>query len=364
MGQGEGMAAMMGAEAARAWSDSWGWRVGCNFIPSSAGNQLEMWGREGFDPETIKRELGYAAGLGMGLVRVFLHDLAWRADPDGLLEHLERFLGWAADEGMGVLPVLFDDCWHEPGALGPKPEPVPGVHNSIWLRSPGLRAARDPEARGALESYVKGIVGAFSCDKRVYAWDIYNEVGNFFLPHLSKPFPRKQLGILAAGLRFYLRPSPTLPLFREAARWAREARPSQPLTSPMWFEHGGLNAALFEESDIASFHCYGDARALESRIEALRPLARGRPLVCTEFMARPSGSLFETCVPVFKEHGVSCLCWGLVAGRTQTIHAWRDRAGGAEPALWFHDVLRGDGSPYRETEAELLRSTGGDKGIP
>ena len=158
------MARTISVDTVWTWDAAWGWRVGCNFIPSTAGNQLEMWGKDSFDAETIKRELGWAAGLGMGLVRVFLHDLAWRADPDGLLGRLDRFLGWAANEGIGVMPVLFDDCWHEPGSLGPKPSPVPGIHNSIWMRSPGLRVAKDPAARA---TYVKAIIGAFARSARL-----------------------------------------------------------------------------------------------------------------------------------------------------------------------------------------------------
>ena len=46
------------------------WIVGCNFIPSSAANQLEMWQAETFDPEGIARELGWAASLGFNTVHL------------------------------------------------------------------------------------------------------------------------------------------------------------------------------------------------------------------------------------------------------------------------------------------------------
>ena len=59
------------------------WRVGCNFIPSTAINQLEMWQADTFDLPTITRELGWAAGLGFNTARVFLHDLLWTADANG-----------------------------------------------------------------------------------------------------------------------------------------------------------------------------------------------------------------------------------------------------------------------------------------
>src|SRR5215470_11713974 len=63
-------------ERAAAWSREHPWLVGCNYIPSRAINQLEMWQADTFDPATIDRELGWAEGLGMNCVRVYLHDLA------------------------------------------------------------------------------------------------------------------------------------------------------------------------------------------------------------------------------------------------------------------------------------------------
>ena len=45
------------------------WLVGCNFIPSNAINQLEMWQAETFDPAVIDCELGWAAGIGFNTCR-------------------------------------------------------------------------------------------------------------------------------------------------------------------------------------------------------------------------------------------------------------------------------------------------------
>ncbi len=46
------------------------WPVGCNFIPSTAINQLEMWQKDTYDPNTIDRELGWAEQIGFNTVRV------------------------------------------------------------------------------------------------------------------------------------------------------------------------------------------------------------------------------------------------------------------------------------------------------
>ena len=86
------MATRWSMKRAWAWYDGQPWIVGCNFIPSTAGNQLEMWQADSFDIGTIKRELGWAGELGFNTVRVYLHDLVWQADPEGLKERMELFL--------------------------------------------------------------------------------------------------------------------------------------------------------------------------------------------------------------------------------------------------------------------------------
>ena len=320
---------------------------------------MEMWGAASFDRATIARELDFAAGLGMNALRVFLHDLAWSADPAGFLARFEAFLAMAAGRGLAVMPVLFDDCWHEPGNPGPHAGPRPGTHNSMWLRSPGLQAARSQSEAGRLEAYVRAVGGAHARDRRILAWDVYNEVGNFFLPHLSSPVPARQVKLLAVGLSLYLRPSPTLPLLRAAFTWCRSEDPDQPLTSPLWFQRRGLNRELIDLSDVVSFHNYRPAAELARQIAVLE--AEGRPLLCTEYLARPEGSRFESCLPVFETADVGCFNWGLVSGRTQTIFSWTDRGIG-EPALWFHDILRPDGSPFDPAETAALRKAAGRLG--
>src|SRR6186713_2682867 len=84
------------AEKANEWYASLPWLVGCNFIPSTAINQLEMWQETTFDPETIARELGWARDLGMNTVRVYLHDLLWLHDAAGFKQRIDRYLSIAA----------------------------------------------------------------------------------------------------------------------------------------------------------------------------------------------------------------------------------------------------------------------------
>lgn len=319
------------AEQAWEWYRAQPWLVGTNFIPSTAINQLEMWQAETFDPATIDRELGWAASLGMNTHRVFLHDLLWQIDRDGFVTRLDQFLSLCQKHGARPLLVFFDDCWNTNPAPGRQPTPQPGVHNSGWVQSPGEAVVTDPAAWGRLETYVRGVLEAFGQDERILGWDLYNEPGNRGL-----------------GER-------TLPLLEAVFKWARAANPSQPLTVGVWRAGvSPINELTLGSSDITSFHRYNFPPE-ELRAEIERLLALGRPVICTEYMARKFGSTFAAYLPVFKETGVAAYNWGLVSGKTNTIYAWGEPLPGVEPPLWFHDIFRADGSPYKADEVETIR---------
>lgn len=160
------------------WYKRQPWLVGCNFIPSNAINQLEMWQIETFDPETIDYELGWAASLGYNTVRVYLHDLLWDNSPDGFRVRIDQFLNIASGHHIRPIFVIFDDCWNSDFSLGKQPTPQPGVHNSGWIQSPGVKIVNDPYKWNRLERYVKGLLNAFRGDDRVLLWDLYNEPVN------------------------------------------------------------------------------------------------------------------------------------------------------------------------------------------
>jgi len=323
-------------ERARAWAGAQPWTLGCNYIPRTAINTLEMWQAATFDPLIIDQELGWAEDLGFNAVRVFLHYLLWQQDPGGFLKRLERFLEIADKHHIATMFVLFDDCWNAKFALGPQPAPRPGVHNSGWVQCPGPQLLESPERWAILETYTRGVVGFFREDRRVLAWDLYNEPGN------------SNYG------------SRSLPLLTNVFAWARAASPRQPLTVGIWDESAELaelNKLQAARSDIISFHSYQTKADAEKRIAALK--AYGRPLICTEYMARTAGSRFEDILPLFKANEIGAMNWGFVSGKTQTIFPWGSKEGGPEPAVWFHDVLRPDGAPYLAAEAELIRGLAG-----
>ena len=334
------------------WYKSRPWPVGCNYIPSTAINQLEMWQGETFDPTTIDRELGWAESLGFNSIRVFLHNLPWEHDRDGFLRRIDAFLAIADRHKVGVMLVLFDSVWDPFPAPGKQRDPRPGVHNSGWVQAPGLVILRDTARHAELEGYVKGVVGRFKDDKRVYAWDLINEPDNRNRSSYGKDEPEDKADL-------------ALSLLKKVFKWARDSEPSQPLTSGVWVgDWSGdrlapMDRYQLEESDVITFHDYSKPDRLKDRAASLRRF--GRPILCTEYMARPAGCTFDPCLGYLKDERVGAYNWGFVDGKSQTIYPWDSwqKRYTSEPPLWFHDVFRKDGTPYDPKEVAYIRRVTG-----
>jgi CubicO group peptidase (beta-lactamase class C family) len=340
---------------AQAWGKQQPWLVGANFTPASAINQLEMWQAETFDAAGIDRELTWAENLGMNTMRVFLHDLLWEQDSEGLSRRLDQFLTLCAKHKIHPMLVLFDSCWDPAPKLGKQPAPTPGVHNSGWVQSPGAAALQDETQWPRLKKYTQGLIAKFKEDPRILAWDIVNEPDNSNDSSYGKNnLKREPENKAALGFK----------LVREAIQWALEASPSQPITAAPWngdwSEDGKLtdfNRHLFQHSDIISFHNYGPPEEFVHRVQDLQRYQR--PIICTEYMARPVGSTFQGSLPIGKAQGVGMINWGFVAGKTNTIHPWKtwqEPTLTAEPEVWFHDLFRADGTAYRKEEVEFIKA--------
>ena len=341
-------------DEAWAWHRAQPWLTGCNFIPSTAINQIEMFSAATFDPETIRRELGWAAEIGFNTVRTYLHDVCWRDDREGFLARVDAYLEVAMSCGIRTLITIFDDCWHEP-KRGVQPLPRPGIHNSGWARSPGRDILMDRAAWGDLERYVRDLATTFGDDDRVLGWDVFNEVTNLVLPSRSMADAEREEAVVAMEVHRESQNAASVALMTEAFGWLRDEGVSQPLTAGIFYKNEALNKQMVELSDIVSFHHYRDADSLERFIAKMK--AWNRPLWCTEYLNRRDGCTFDSHMRVFAEEGIGCWNWGLVDGKTQTKWAWTDKAGGdVEPDVWFHDIFHSDGAPYDKTEVELLRS--------
>lgn len=339
-------------DRANRWYQAQGFLVGANYIPANAINQFEMFQPDTFDPRRIDTELGWARYYGHNTARVFLHDQLWTQDPRGFQARLGQFVDIAARHRIKPLFVFFDSCWDPHPKAGRQRAPRPGVHNSGWAQSPGADRLGDPRYVQVMHDYVTAVLTQFRSDDRVLGWDLWNEPDN--PAHQYQSTERSDKEQLVTNL---------LP---QVFRWARAVDPSQPLTSGVWHGDWGepkgrtpISDIQLANADVVSFHSYAEPAGFESRIGELTPL--GRPIICTEYMARPRGSTVESILPVAKRHNVGAINWGLVAGKTQTYFPWDswDHPYTAVPKVWFHDLLRPDGRAFQDSEGQTIRKLAG-----
>jgi hypothetical protein len=319
------------AEKASQWYNAHKWLTGADYIPSNAINQLEMWQAETFDPATIDKELGWAENIGFNTMRVFLHSVAWKQDPEGFKKRIDQFLTIADKHHIQPLLVFFDDCWNKDPKPGTQPAPKTGVHNSGWMQDPGDPYSKDSAVFPQLEKYVKDVMTTFAHDKRILLWDLYNEPGNSGKKEAS------------------------IPLLTKIFAWAREVNPDQPISAGLWaWDFEKLNTIQIANSDVITYHDYEEPQWHQRVIDLLK--VNGRPLICTEYMARPRNNRFSNTLPLLKKEKVGAINWGFVSGKTNTIYAWDTPiADGSQPDEWFHDIFRADGTPYRQDEVNLIK---------
>lgn len=327
--------AVWSKQQANAWYANYDWLRGCDFIPSTAINQLEMWQAATFDSATINRELGYAESIGMNIMRVYLHHLAWQIDSSGFKNRMNIYLSIAGMHNIKTIFVFFDDCWNPAYTAGTQPAPKTGVHNSGWVRDPGQLLYDSPAVINILEAYVKDVLATFRYDKRIFLWDLYNEPGNSDYENKS------------------------MPLLQNVFTWAREVNPNQPLSAGLWnSKFDALNAYQLTNSDVITYHDYNPIDVHRKTIDTLKKY--GKPLICTEYMARTRNSNFFTIMPMLKADKIVAINWGLVAGKTNTMYAWdTPMPGGEEPKVWFHDIFRKNGRPYSDKEVAFIKSLTG-----
>lgn len=343
-------------DQAAQWYEKQPWLVGSNYIPSNAINQLEMWQEDTFDLKRIDLELSWAKALGMTTMRVFLHDLLWLQDPAGFKSRIDQFLKVTDKYRIRPAFVLFDSCWNPNPHLGQQPDPVPGVHNSGWVQSPGADGLTDQNQYARLEGYVKDIVGAFAHDPRVLMWDVWNEPDNLNLDSYGAQEPANKVALVQN-------------LLPQVFQWARSANPDQPLTSGIWIGDWSTFLTLnqmqqmqLENSDVITFHNYGTPDDFQQRVTWLSQY--NRPLICTEYMARPR-STFNPIMEIAKQNYVGVINWGFVAGKTQTYYPWDSWEHPYPPVHfgdphmdgfeWFHEILNPDGTPYHSNETSYIK---------
>ena len=318
-------------ERVNEWYAKQAWMSGCNFVPSNAINQLEMWQEDTFSPELIDKELGWAEELGFNVMRVYLHSKAWEADKQGFKKRIDEYLTISMKHGIRTMFVFFDDCNYPEGAIGKQPEPIPGMHNSYWLHDPFASLRDDKEKMLAdLKPYVMDILKTLKDDERIVMWDLYNE-------------PKKR---------------DSIELLKKVFEWAREVNPSQPLTSAVWSlgNYPYLCSVQLNNSDVICYHSYESLESHKHWVSHLGML--NRPIMCTEYMARTNGCTFQQVMPFLREKNVGAINWGFVWGKSNTIYDWSTKQKpyvGGEPKVWFHDILRQDKTPFSEDEIRVIK---------
>ena len=141
-----------------------------------------------------------------------------------------------------------------------------------------------------LENYVKDILTTFKDDKRIVLWDLYNEPGG------------------SGGYRYGER---SLPLLQKIFTWGRTVNPSQPLSAGVWdMSLTNLNKFQLENSDVITYHTYEGLDSHQQLIDTLKQY--GRPMICTEYMARTQNSTFQDIMPMLKKENIGAINWGLI----------------------------------------------------
>ena len=351
-------------ERAWQWHNENGWMVGTNFNPSTSINQLEFWQEDTYDPETIERELEWSAELGMNMHRVYLHNLLWDQDSIGFLERVDNYLNISESKDIKTLFVLLDDVWHPVPKLGKQPEPIPFVHNSGWVQAPGSEILGDSSRHDELRNYVKGVISHFADDKRVVGWDLYNEPDNVASSDPENLVNNINFRGLNRGPEVKEKHIYSLSLLKKIFMWAREVNPSQPLTVGLWKDSekwndidslSAIDRFAISNSDVISFHAYGDLEETRRKIEDLEQF--NRPLLCTEYLARGEQNTFQIMLPLFKVKEIAAVNWGFVAGKTNTAFPWSSWQVEFDslPKIWHHDIYLPDKTPYDEKEIAFLK---------
>ncbi len=344
------------------WYDSRPWIRGCNFIGSDCANRIDQWQSLGFEErlKTADRELALAAETGYNTIRIIPEFIVWYEEHDTFFERFDKYLDTAYKYGILSMVVLANDC------MRPKtPDwkmPHVGEQHYDWGYHGGIKKSQhdgsskigyhpfldEPDYVESYYEFVREIVTRYKYDERIIIWDVYNEPGNCGRKNLTIPHIKKLFEI------------------------CREIDPVQPLTSGIWvgFVNGEFDQNnilyevqqfAFENSDIISFHHYG---TYESTCQLLKSLKRsGRPLVCTEWLARILHNNVEEIFPLFYLEKVACYCWGHVAGKTQYNEPWgvmlkkyeKDPTIDYDLTKWFHDIYRGNLFPYNPKEVNLIK---------
>ncbi|MEE1013636.1 MAG: cellulase family glycosylhydrolase [Clostridia bacterium] len=350
------MAERWSEERAWNWYDKIGWLRGCNYMPANAANRIDMYQNLDLKEHLAcaDEELALAQKQGFNSMRIILDFTVWSEEHDTFYDNVDAYLALFAQYGISAMITLGNDCcipkddqYKEPhvgeqhydwGYHGGRKRSPHQSHNAVgWL------PLDDPESRDQFYEFVRETIERYKNDSRVCVWDLYNEPGN--------------------GNRAKV----TLPHLKRIFEIAREIDPDAPLTSGIWRNENAQGDTLeveqfcLDNSDVISYHCYGD---IELQVKMIRMLKKyNRPIMNTEWLARPLKCNIFDLFPLFYLEKVSCFMWGFVAGKYQTYEFYNGQwekyekgtLGDFDFRLWYHDLYRPAHRPYDPKETELIR---------
>ncbi|MCX8473179.1 MAG: hypothetical protein ORN85_05965 [Sediminibacterium sp.] len=327
-------------EQAWQWYNNQPYLIGCNYTPAYACNEIEFWQQESFDTNAIEKELALCQKWGINTLRVYLHFLIWLNDST-YKKRIHSFLNLTTKHNIKPMFVFWDDCWNNKAIWGKQPPPKPCTHNSQWLECPGNGLKDSLKFFPILLEYVSDIINYFKNDTRILMWDLYNEVG-------CQGKEYKSISNEKAG---------SLELLKATYLLARKIRPIQPLTACFAPVSKNMNEEFYQwqtkECDVFTFHVYENYKGTFKFVEDCKKRANGRPMICTEYLARKYGSTFSEILPLFKENNIGALNWGCVAGKTNTKYPWENNT--CDPQPWFHEIFTESYQPYKQSEVNLIK---------
>ena len=129
--------------------------------------------------------------------------------------------------GIAVCLCPLDDCEFsgQHPHPGKQPDPIPNLHNSRAVGSPGRAITRDESQWHRVEQFVRYVMKTWGQDPRVILMDLYNEPGNPWI------FTTQGTALVPDVLQYE---NSALKLMEHVFQWAREEKPKQPLTVSAW----------------------------------------------------------------------------------------------------------------------------------
>ena len=246
----------------------------------------------------------------MNIARVFLHNLVWEKDHDAFLDRMDNFLTIADKHHIEILFVLFDDCWNSDPNSARSPIPSRASTTQAGCRRLASGASTTPPPGVRSSSMRRPCSSASAMTRACSSGTSTTSPATVDRRSRTGTTPSRSSSPCSNGL----------------------AKPSPPSRSPSM--SGGPTpisiADAWDNSDVINAHEYADRSTTEQMVKDMK--LSGRPVIFTEWMALPRNSTFANNLAMFKQYNVGNICWGFVAGKTNTIFPWGSKEGTPEPA--------------------------------